>query len=311
MIKLVKYLPSDKTAWDDFLNNSKVDTFLFKRDFMDYHCDRFVDCSFMIYRKGKLEAVLPGNISGKIYYSHQGLTFGGIVSSTKLTVNDVLDIFKELNNILKIQGVEEVVYKLAPHIYHKFPSDEDSYALFRLGAQRIASNISSVIFQNMRIPFVELRKRGIKKANKNKITVSCSSDYNRFWEILTNNLAEKYGRKPVHTLSEISSLVERFPDNIKLYGAYHGELLLAGVVLFVTNLIVHVQYISANDAGKDLGALDIIFDKLINEDYIECPVFDFGQSTEQNGFYLNEGLIFQKEGFGGRGVVYETYKYEI
>jgi len=29
------------------------------------------------------------------------------------------------------------------------------------------------------------------------------------------------------------------------------------------------------------------------------------------GMHLNEQLIFQKEGFGGRGVVYETYKYNL
>lgn len=31
-------------------------------------------------------------------------------------------------------------------------------------------------------------------------------------------------------------------------------------------------------------------------------------SAEDGGRYLNEGLIAQKEGFGGRTVVYETYE---
>jgi hypothetical protein len=29
------------------------------------------------------------------------------------------------------------------------------------------------------------------------------------------------------------------------------------------------------------------------------------------GRYLNNALIFQKEGFGGRGIVYEIYEYNI
>ncbi len=35
--------------------------------------------------------------------------------------------------------------------------------------------------------------------------------------------------------------------------------------------------------------------------------FDFGISTGQEGKYLNEGLIAQKEGFGGRVVVQQTW----
>ena len=39
--------------------------------------------------------------------------------------------------------------------------------------------------------------------------------------------------------------------------------------------------------------------------------FDFGISTEHNGRLLNEGLIYQKEGFGGRGICYDTYEYTL
>ena len=75
--------------------------------------------------------------------------------------------------------------------------------------------------------------------------------------------------------------------------------------------IIHVQYISASEQGKALGALDLLFDELINCTFSHIPLFDFGQSTENSGLLLNNNLIFQKEGFGGRGVVYDIYKYEI
>ena len=57
--------------------------------------------------------------------------------------------------------------------------------------------------------------------------------------------------------------------------------------------------------------LDLLFENLINEKYNHKEFFDFGQSTEQMGAVLNENLIFQKEGFGARGVCYDTYKYDI
>lgn len=311
MIEIKRYVASDKEAWDDFLDKSKIDSFLFKRDFMDYHSDRFSDHSLMVYRKGKLEAVLPGNISDKIFYSHQGLTYGGLVSSTKLMVKDVLEIFSKLNKTLKAEGVEEVIYKPTPHIYHKYPSEEDLYALFRLGADRIACNISSTIFQSSKIPFIESRKSGIRKAKRNGIVVTESNAYGDFWDILTHNLSERYGRGPVHTLLEITGLINKFPNNIKLYGAFLENKMLGGTLLFIMNSLVHIQYISANEIGKEIGALDLIFEKLINEAYVKYPIFDFGQSTEQNGHFLNEGLIFQKEGFGGRGITYESFKYRL
>lgn len=116
---------------------------------------------------------------------------------------------------------------------------------------------------------------------------------------------------PVHSLAEISLLKSRFPENIRLFLCLEGQMPLGGTVVFETGRVLHVQYISANEDGKAKGALDILFDFLINERYAEIPVFDFGQSTEKMGTILNEKLIFQKEGFGGRGVMYNTYEYLI
>jgi hypothetical protein len=36
-----------------------------------------------------------------------------------------------------------------------------------------------------------------------------------------------------------------------------------------------------------------------------------GASNEEGGKVLNASLIYQKEGFGGRGVVYDTYEWEL
>jgi hypothetical protein len=84
MIELIRYQPIFKGEWDRFLDNSRIDTFLFKRDFMDYHADRFNDCSFLVYKKGRVEALLPGNVSEKTWHSHQGLTYGGLISSFRI-----------------------------------------------------------------------------------------------------------------------------------------------------------------------------------------------------------------------------------
>jgi hypothetical protein len=38
---------------------------------------------------------------------------------------------------------------------------------------------------------------------------------------------------------------------------------------------------------------------------------DFGISSEDNGKFLNEGLISQKEGFGGRTICYQTWEITV
>ena len=311
MFEVKKYKKSDKHEWDSLIQRSKNGAFLFYRDYMDYHEDRFNDNSLMIYRKEKLEAVLPGNSSNSIFYSHQGLTYGGLIQSTKLCTKDVLTIFELVNEKLRKAEIIEVIYKPIPLIYHIIPSQEDIYALFKLGALKIGCNLSSTIYQNSKIKFIESRKSGIRKSVRAEVKISESNRFDLFWPILNTNLEQNHGTKAVHTLNEIVYLQQIFPNNIKLFLANQEEKIVAGTVLYIMNNIVHVQYMSANKEGKSIGALDLLFDEIINKRYSFIPMFDFGHSNEEMGMLLNEQLIFQKEGFGGRGVVYEIYQYSL
>ena len=311
MIEVVRYSPELKEKWDQVIKSSRVDTFLFYRDYMDYHSDRYIDHSFLFYRKGKLEGVLPGNLNGSTFFSHQGLTYGGLVTSIKITATDTIKIFQLVNNDLKQAGVNTVIYKPLPLIYHKVPSQEDVYALFRLKAEKIECNLSSTIFRNYKVLFTESRKSGIRKSMNSGVLIEESENYDEFWPVLHLNLINKHGKEPVHNISEIKLLKSLFPNNIALFVANYNKEVVAGCILFIMKNIVHVQYMACNLAGKQIGALDLLLDEVINNYYANKPVFDFGHSNEQMGSYLNENLIFQKEGFGGRGVVYDCYKYEI
>ena len=312
MFEITKYTSGQKAAWNQFVLRSKNGTFLFDRNYMDYHSDRFEDNSLMIFRKGKLYSLLPANKAGNVLYSHQGLTYGGMIMNDKVTVAESVDMFRQLNACLKESGFEKVIYKPIPLIYHQHLAQEDLYALFRTtNAKIIGRNISSTIIQADKIKFTESRKSGIRKALSNGITVRLSNDLSTFWEILDTNLKNKYGVAPVHTLLEMQLLQSRFPQYIKLYMAYKDDIALGGTLLYITKQVVHTQYISANVEGKELGVLDLLFDYLINHEYTNYPYFDFGQSTEQMGHLLNVSLIFQKEGFGGRGMCYDIYEYGL
>ena len=311
MLEIVRYTEDYKGIWNELVDRSRNGTFLFFRDYMDYHSDRYNDCSYLFLKKGRAEALIPGNVLNNIFISHQGLTYGGMVSSFKILTTDMIKMFTLLIDELRNAGIQEVVYKPVPLIYHRIPAQEDIYALFLRKAEKIGCHISSAIFQKDKLDFAESRKCGIRKSQRNKVQIFESTDFSTFHEILKKNLIDKFNLKPVHSLSEIIFLNSLFPENIKLYVAEHQGLIIAGTILYVMHDVIHVQYISSTEFGKQIGALDLLFYKLINEDYQHIPVFDFGYSTEKLGTYLNENLIFQKEGFGGRGIVYELYKYSI
>ena len=311
-MEIRRYRREYKELWNSFVSKARNATFLFDRNYMDYHADRFDDNSFMFYHKGKLKAVLPANVAGDTLYSHQGLTYGGLLLDKKATVEDVLECFDSLNSWLRENGISKVVYKALPWIYQQYPSEEDLYALtWKCKAQLISRDISSSIVIDNKLKFAESRKSGIRKALSLNIEVGESHDVDGFWHVLEDNLGNRYNAKPVHTASEMKLLMSRFPNNIRLYVAKMNGEIVGGTLIYVTPQVVHTQYISASVEGKKHGALDLLFDYIINKVYANCRYFDFGKSTEQGGAYLNEPLIFQKEGFGGRGVCYDWYQWEL
>lgn len=311
-MEIRRYRREDKELWNSFVSKARNATFLFDRNYMDYHADRFDDNSFMFYHKGKLKAVLAANVAGDTLYSHQGLTYGGLLLDKKATIEDVLECFDSLNSWLCENGISKVVYKALPWIYQQYPSEEDLYALtWKCKAQLISRDISSSIVIDNKLKFAESRKSGIRKALSLNIEVGESNDVDGFWHVLEDNLGNRYNAKPVHTSSEMKLLMSRFPNNIRLYVAKMNGEIVGGTLIYVTPQVVHTQYISASVEGKKHGALDLLFDYIINKVYANCRYFDFGKSTEQGGAYLNEPLIFQKEGFGGRGVCYDWYQWEL
>ena len=310
--EIIRYNASLAEEWNRFVAASKNGTFLFDRSFMDYHSDRFHDHSLLVYRDGRLYALLPANQKDETLVSHGGLTYGGLVMSRQCSAKGVLEAFVAINDYLRQQHVRSVVYKAIPWIYHQLPAEEDLYALTAVCQARLTiRDISSAIVVSSRPKFTESRRSGLRKALRAGLTVSESDDVDAFWQILHDNLAQKYAVRPVHTADELRLLRSRFPDNIKLWVVLNGDTPVGGTLLFLTPQVLHTQYISANVFGKANGAIDLLFDHLVNHVYADYPCIDFGKSTVSDSADLNEQLIFQKEGFGARAVCYDTYEWTL
>ncbi len=310
--QIKKYDANDKIAWNSFLQTCKNSHFMFKRDYMDYHSDKFDDFSLMFYdKKNKLITVLPANRDNNILYSHQGLTFGGLIVNDKMTTETMLEVFNTLNLYLKENNFYKFIYKCIPHTYHLKPSEEDRYALFMNDAKLVRRDVSSTIDLSTTIRYSKGRKWSINKAKKEEIRVIETIDYDAFWQLLESVLEAQHGSKPVHSIKEITNLSTSFPKNIKLYLGLQNEEVLCGAVIYENEKIVHTQYLANSLLGRDIGALDFLLDYLINDKYKEKDYFDFGISNEQEGRVLNTGLIAQKEGFGARAVVHDFYEIDI
>ena len=311
-LEIERYSAERKDEWNRFVALSKNSTFLFDRDYMDYHADRFEDHSLMIYRRGRLFALLPANREGGTLFSHHGLSYGGLLVSDKATAHDTCLAMAAVNNRLRDEGFAKVVYKAIPYIYNTIPADEPLYAITEVCHACItARDIASVIALDHQPRMSELRRRGMRKAQAAGVTLRWCDDLPAFWTLLSDNLREKYNASPVHTLQEIGLLQGRFPDSIRLFAAFVGDEMVAGTLLYVTPQVVKTQYISASPHGKEIGALDLLFAQLKAAPPGRQQFLDMGTSALDHSTALKLPLIFQKEGFGARAVCYDTYEWTL
>ncbi len=317
MFSIQRYNRDDRNAWDSFVRGSRNGVFLFERDYLEYHAERFQDASLIVrdHADGRILAVLPANWrehEGKAQIeSHGGLTFGGLVMHPKVGGDKVLNIFQSLLEWLKVQGVSRLVYRPTPHIYHTLPSEDDLYALQRSGARLIGAQLSSTIDLLRPVPDSKHRRQAQATARKAGVEVSACG-WEGFWELLTHTLQRRHGVMPVHSLSEIQYLAARF-EQIEVLGARTGSgrdsALLAGAVLYHYRGVTHTQYLAASEDGYRKAALSAVIEQAIVKARERGQRwFSFGASTYDGGRKLNAGLLQHKEMFGARSTILQIYE---
>ncbi len=305
-VQIKRYDPADRQKWNDFVASAGNGTFLFNRGYMEYHADRFTDHSLLIYLRGKLCALFVANEDHAIIHSHAGLTYGGIILSVDARMEDVLSYFF---HILKYysERCTSLIYKCVPAPFQKQPSDEDRYAMFLLRAELQARNMASVFYRDAPLPYQQRRRKSVKTSATLDFRIVSSTDPGNFWnKVLVPNLKERYEASPVHTAAEMAILMQQFPEQIQLF-EFHTSELVAGAVVYVMDKVAHAQYLSATQAGKDIGAMDILVDHLMSTTFGSKEYFSLGTSNEKDGS-LNRGLINWKEGFGTRAYPHDIYR---
>lgn len=306
-----KYEPGDASLWNAFIDSAKNATFLFNRGFMDYHCDRFADFSLLAFDAGKLIAVLPANQLGQQVFSHQGLSYGGLVFDSKTRFETIAVVFRNMLEFFHTQKITTLQLKTIPAIYCETFSDETAWMLFTLNAKLVRRDCLSVV--NLKKPFrySENKTRNIKKAATLDLKVVEETNFSAFWQqVLIPNLQSRHAVAPVHSLEEITLLHGRFPKNIRQFNVYLENKIVGGTTVFESENVAHCQYISGLAETNKLGTLDFLFDHLLQQVFREKPYFDFGISNENKGRNINGGLLRWKESFGAGLLSQDFYEIE-
>ena len=304
-------------------------TFLNSRNFLSYHPkERFRDASLFILKnnqvhiehdKDAIVAVIPASEiiqedDKKLFFSHKGSTFGGIIISEKYFNVDYIDgVIKEFNKYIEQKKYDEVYLKQVPSIFNNSLVDTLDYLLQNNNYnsyEELSIVVDLLKLNDILMDFAKTTRkncnRGIKTLNFKEIIEE--DEILEFHRILTKNLA-KHDVEPIHKSEELIDLKERLDENIKFFGAFKDDLMVGGNMSFLfKNRVFHTQNTSIDYEFSNLRPADFINYNLIKlSKQLGFKYYSFGICTENQGQTLNFSLAKFKERYCGEGSINKTY----
>ena len=302
-----RYKNEHSHLWNNFVTTAKNATFLFHRDFMEYHSDRFKDFSVLVFKGNQLVALLPANIKNSEVYSHQGLTYGGLLLQKSIGITKVETIFNTILSFFEKNNISKFYLKSLPLFYHKEPNFELEPLLFKLGAKIYKREQNFGIDFSLPLEIHKTKQKHYKKNQSLGFEIKCDNDFNLFWKtVLIPRLTSKHNAKPVHSEEEIILLYNRFPNNVLQYNIYLNEEILAGITIFKDGKVIKSQYGATTEKGEKHRALDFLFIHLI-EKFKEKDFHYFDMGIVAG----NYTLLKQKEELGCRQYLQDFYSLQI
>lgn len=314
--------PISSKTWDSFVKSSDNGTMFHEHVFLGYHPEgRFKDHSLYFTRNNKLFAVFPAieaNRNGKkILNSHGGASYGGFVYPEQLNIRDAFLLVEKLIDYAKENTFDAIQLTLPPLIYSKHISNYIDFALIKHDFTYLKREISSVVdfsFENEHTLLKQFRpeaRTAIKKSVKSGIIIKECDNFSEYYEILKKNLLMRHGVQPTHSLDELLLLKKKYPKEIRLWGAFLDNTLIAGVCNFSANSkVVLAFYISHDEDYQEYRAVNQLFYEIMKQyKYEGFSFLDFGIFTVN--MEPNWGLGRFKENFGSRGIFRDTFYKEL
>lgn len=317
------YKDNKMNEWDNFVLNKSVNgTFLQTKNFLGYHPrNKFEDASLMVYHKNELVAVMPAckiKKGEKIeLYSHKGSTYGGIiVKENHYKTERLINIVKTFDEYFS-KYYNYVLMKITSDIHSLETSDLLQYALSYCGFNNYVELNTYIDLNNLcgdiKESFDRNKIRNIKKCEKHGLKfreLQDDDEIDVFHELLKINLS-KYGVSPIHTATDMKLFKKHLiPDNIKFYGVFKNEMMMAGGMMFVFEKanVIHAQNLVSNYHFNEYSPITYLYYCVINQAKKDgYNSLSWGISTEDNGKEINVGLIRNKESYGSRYQLNRTY----
>ncbi len=316
--------PDRMDGWASFTERSNNGTVFHTPAFLDYHpTGRFHNHHLVIESSsGKDLAYVPGALSeieGETWFrSYPGSSYGGPVLDDLSGLDKVDGIIDALVRYCRKQGYAGIEMTPPPICYYRRPHNYIDFALVKRGFGYRKRELTAVIDlrrlgEEIDLGFTQSARRGVKKALKSGLRVVEDNDFSRFYPVLANNLKDRHGVKPTHTLEELNLLAKLLGQNaVRQFITVddHGEV-HAGMVMFHCNPRVTLAfYISHNEGSQALRPVNLVYREVIDwARKMGYHYLDLGTYTLD--MEVNYGLCRFKESFSARGQFRNTFKGRI
>lgn len=328
MYSIIQFEDKDEEEWDRFVLHEAVNgTFLQSRKFLNYHPkERFRDASLMVYSdKMTLVAVCPAcedeDRGKRVFISHKGSTYGGIVVHQKCYCTEkLIGIVDALDRYLR-ERYDKIIYKITPDLFSSRESDLLQYTLRYCGYMQYDELSTYVDLNRTEEEIIKNidrnKKRNIKQCETEGLTfrrLLHDQEVKDFHGLLTLNL-RKFNVKPIHSLEDLLDFKnQRLCENVFFYGVYKGDKQVAGGMLFYfpKQKVLHAQNLSTDPGLTEYSAITYLYYSVILEaKRMGCSALSWGISTENHGADINFGLIRNKESYGSSYAINRTFYKEF
>ena len=248
----------------------------------------------------------------RIAYSPFGASFGGFVLKNFPNYNTSRNLVSSLITYLREEELDELY--LTPPISCCAPKSLNTltFAMLEQGFRSVNRDVSSVVPLNRSKPVwqtVTARARNhARKALANGITVKLGAREEDFWGPMRETFS-RHGARPTHDPAQLTALIQRVPEHIRLDVGYRNGIPVAGVALFVINARVASSfYLCHTSESKHLHGLTLT----ILESMERCrsdgfTYYDMGTSSV--GMKARENIFSFKEGFSAESYIRETFEW--
>jgi hypothetical protein len=310
-VTIERLTPSLLNEWEQVVEQASNGHAMARVPYFTYHADRFEDHSLLFKKSSRFLAVLPANRDGRVLYSHQGISFGGLIMAQRARFEDVQEMFRLLLAHLHDEGIEKLIYRAPPHPYQVAPREDDIIFLERAGARIVETKIHNMVRCVAKAPRNKGWKNCISRSVKSGLQIRNDASIDEFWPMIERLVREVHRSQPVHSLDEIKLLKSRLGDDMPLLTAHSADGALLGGHLFLRSpSVLTAMYIGESPDGRDLGAGRFTLHHLLTDPAYQGIWLDLGQLVNPANNEVLDSLLSYKEAAGSRVISRHTWEIE-